>query len=133
MPHDDTGSQLARVSKLLADYATYVDGRRAHEWAGLFASDGAMVVGARRIEGADALETFAATSPVGLHLTGVPGIEEVGDELVVRSSFVFVAADGSRLLAGSYTDRIVDDGSSAHFMERSVQMTVSTSLASPAP
>jgi len=122
MTVETADARLTRICKLFTEYALSIDGQRFEDWARLFTPRGAIVVGDQRFEGTEALETFAAGSPVGLHLTGVPSIEDADGELVVRSSFVFVRADGSGLLSGTYADRILDDGSDARFVERSVDI-----------
>ncbi|UMG91281.1 nuclear transport factor 2 family protein [Nocardioides sp. TF02-7] len=113
--------RLTRICTLLADYAVHVDAHDATAWAALFEPDAALVVGDRRIEG-EALSRFAADAPDGVHTSGVPAVEDGPDGLRVRSKFVFVAADGSRILAGTYADRVVDDGTRARFAERVVSV-----------
>lgn len=123
-------SLFDRVATLLADYCRHVDVRDAHSWADLFVEGGSFSVGDRRIEGAEALISFADGSPVGVHLSGQPSIEQSGSDIVVRSSWTFVRADGSQLLAGYYTDLVVDDGSTARFRERSVTTICVTNFSS---
>lgn len=122
MTHDP-GARLVRVTQLLADYAVLVDARRAEDWADLFTADGALVLGERRFTGRAELTEFAAQSAVGVHLAGLPSIDDDAGTLLVRSKFVFVSTEGGRLMAGTYVDRVNDDGTTARFEERTVEMT----------
>ncbi|MGH1565273.1 CoA transferase [Mumia sp. DW29H23] len=119
---DTTGARYARVSTLMADYAVLVDSRDAEGWADVFMPDGVLTFAGRRVEGREALVAFGAASTPGIHLGGSPTITEDGDVLRVRSQFVFVPSDGSGMLAGSYHDRVVDDGTTARLAERAIEI-----------
>lgn len=126
-----SGGRADRVNNLLADYAILVDSRQATAWAELFTDEGTLVLDDRRIEGRADLETFAAGSPAGVHIGSVGSVRDEGDLLLVHSSFVYVGTDG-RLIAGTYTDRIEDDGSTARFVERTIAMSVRRATAEQA-
>ncbi|WP_370615299.1 nuclear transport factor 2 family protein [Mumia qirimensis] len=113
------------MSTLMADYAVRVDSRDADGWADIFIPDGVLTFAGKRVEGREALAAFAAASPPGIHLGGSPTIADDGEILSVRSQFVFVPADGSRVLAGSYHDRVLDDGTTARLVERAIEIVAS--------
>jgi hypothetical protein len=113
-----------RAIRLLGEYAARVDGGRFEEFPDLFTPDAVYAIGRKEIRGAEALRDFVAAAPPGIHLCGVPAIEDRGDHLVALSNFVFLAAASPTPLAGTYRDRIVDDGQVARFAERIVTISV---------
>lgn len=126
---DAVGARFARVSTLMAEYAVRVDARDAEGWADAFTPDGVLTFAGRRIEGHQELSAFAAASTPGIHLGGAPTITDEGDHLSIRSQFIFIPADGSGMLAGSYHDRVIDDGTTARFAERAIEIVSSVKSA----
>lgn len=120
---ESSRSRAERVIRLLSDYCGLIDSQQAQAWAALFAPGASLLVRDRRIQGADDLLAFAASSPAGVHITGVPSIEATMSlTFGATSPFTFVRADGAGLLAGYYHDTIADDGVGARFVERRVEM-----------
>jgi hypothetical protein len=121
---------LAAVLRLHADYGRLIDAREAEPWSRLFAEDG-VLVGARPgggdvVGGAD-LAAFAAASPAGVHVCGVPSIDETGPDVVqATSNFVFVGAENGQILAGTYRDRLVACPGGLVFARREVQTRART-------
>jgi len=120
---------LGAVVRLSADYARLVDNREATAWSELFAPDGCMDLGGRRITGRAALAEFAAAATAGVHTPGLPSVTVDGDRIESRSPFVFVSTGGT-VLAGWYHDELTWDGDRLVFAVRRVDMRA-TSPARP--
>jgi hypothetical protein len=118
------GGRLAEVLRLQADYARHVDAGEAEEWCALFSSKGVLTLSdGREVSGADALAAFASRAPRGVHLQGVPSIEERPDgDIDSVAPFVYFNPDTGGILAGTYTDRITAEDGQTVFARRHIDI-----------
>ncbi|MFF5257918.1 nuclear transport factor 2 family protein [Actinomadura viridis] len=123
--HDGDG-RLAAVIRLQADYARYVDAGEAgaEAWSALYGSRGVLTISdGREIGDPGELAAFAARAPRGVHLQGVPTIEERPDgDIDSVSPFVFFNAETGAIVAGAYTDRMTWEEGRLVFAERHIEI-----------
>jgi SnoaL-like domain len=123
-------SVLLAAVRLGADYARLIDGRDAEGWSGLFTTEGCLDFGGRPIVGRPALLRFAAKSPAGVHVPGLPTITGTGHGngaiVTCESPFVFVNAATGALIAGWYRDQLAWDGDELRFAHRLVDQRASS-------
>ena len=114
---------LADVVRLHADYARLIDAREAQAWSLLFTEDGLLIREDKPpVEGRAQLVTFAAESPAGVHLPGLPTVEPQSDGSVIATAhFVFVNGATRRIVAGVYRDDLVRGGTGLVFRRRDIQ------------
>jgi len=123
LTNDD--ADLAAVTRLLSDYARFVDDRDADAWADLFGVDGALVVGDREIAGKSSLAEFGRRSPRGVHMQGLPSLARRADGgLDAISSFVFLNGTSGEILAGTYTDHLTYTDHCLQFRLRHISIRV---------
>ncbi|WP_216911053.1 nuclear transport factor 2 family protein [Nocardia noduli] len=112
------------VHGLLARYGRLIDQRRAEEWSELFVADGCLEIPERDlVEGRAALTEFAANSPEGTHLTGIPDLSRGADRVLASSSWIFVARGQQEIRTGFYHDEILppaESGGDMLFVRRSI-------------
>lgn len=120
---DDDG-RLAAVIKLQADYARYVDGGEAEAWSALYGSRGVLTISdGRTVSGPEELAAFVARAPRGVHLQGVPSVEErPGGDIGSVSPFVFFNAETGVIVAGAYADRMTWEDGRLVFAERRIDI-----------
>lgn len=124
---DQLPELLAAVWNLMGDYARFVDGREAAAWSRLFGEAGVLAVGKREFSGSEDLERFGAQSAPGVHVQGIPTVEVRPDGSIhATSSFVFVNAATSALVAGEYRDDIVRSAEGLVFARRQIEMRART-------
>jgi hypothetical protein len=105
------------VHSLLAKYGILLDQEFDTQWSELFTPDARLeIVGGATVEGRDALEAFASTSPRGTHVTGIPYVEVAdAQHLQYRaiSSWTFLNRRTGSSVGGLYYDDLVpgDEGS----------------------
>jgi hypothetical protein len=122
---DDLTAVLPEVLGLLASYARFVDGREAEAFSRIFGDSGVFALGEREISGPEDLAAFAAGSPAGVHVQGVPVMEQQADgSLRAISNFVFVNSETHQVVAGEYRDEIVRSGDGLVFRRRQVETRV---------
>ncbi|WP_067672781.1 nuclear transport factor 2 family protein [Nocardia miyunensis] len=112
------------IHALLARYGRLIDQRRAEEWSELFVPDGCLqVAGQAPIEGRAALREFAANSPVGTHITGIPELRVDAGRVLASASWIFVPQGRSEIRAGLYHDeiRLPSGVSDALFVRRDIE------------
>jgi hypothetical protein len=116
---------LPAVLRLLADYGRMIDTRECDSWSRLFAVDGVLRYGPHEFTGTVELAKFAAASPPGVHLTGVPSVRVGPDGGVhATSAFVFVSSTERQVLAGGYRDRFVStDEGRLVFSRREIELS----------
>jgi hypothetical protein len=116
--------RLAAVIKLQADYARYVDGGEAEAWSALYGSGGVLTISdGRRVGGAQELAAFAARAPRGVHLQGVPSVEERADgDIDSVAPFVFFNAETGAVVTGAYVDRMTWEEGRLVFAERHIDI-----------
>ncbi|WP_160147229.1 nuclear transport factor 2 family protein [Thermomonospora echinospora] len=112
------------MTRLQADYARYVDGGEAEAWSALYGSRGVLTISdGRRIGGREELTAFAARAPQGVHLQGVPGIEERPDgDIDSVAPFVFFNAETGAIVAGTYLDRMTWEEGRLVFARRHIDI-----------
>ncbi|KAB2383455.1 nuclear transport factor 2 family protein [Actinomadura montaniterrae] len=122
MPNGD--GVLAAVTRLQADYARYVDGGQAMAWSALYGSRGVLTLSdGREVGGAEELAAFAARAPQGVHLQGVPSVEERDDgDIDSVAPFLFVNAENGSMIAGTYRDRMTWEDGRLVFAKRHIDM-----------
>lgn len=129
----DLHDVLPGVWSLLADYARLIDDRKPLEWSRLFGHDGTLALPDRDISGEEGLVEFATGSARGVHVQGVPAVEQRADgTIVATSNFIYINAVTYTLSAGEYRDRIRVDGERCVFVRRQVVLRVRTADEPPA-
>jgi hypothetical protein len=114
-------STVVAVLQLHAEYARRMDGRDAEGWSRLFAGGGVFSTASREVTDPAELVAFAQTSPVGIHLAGVPTVAPQADGSVnSESNFIFVDPAKRRIVTGSYDDTLVPGGDGLRFARRRV-------------
>lgn len=124
---------LPAVLSLQADYARLIDDRKPLEWSRLFGQDGTLALPDRDISGEQGLVEFAAGSARGVHVQGVPTVEQQADGTIhATSNFIYINAVTYTLSAGEYRDQIRVEGDSCVFARRQVVLRVRTADEPPA-
>lgn len=113
------------IRQLLAQYPQYADDNDCEAWVGLFADNGAIVLGTKRIEGHEALRKWLITVQSGSrmrHLMMNPNISiESPTTARVAMDMGLLRAEGARwalVSAPRYDDRLVKTASGWKFLER---------------
>jgi hypothetical protein len=114
------------ASRLVADYARYLDERDADAFVGLFIADGEIIFGERRIIGHEALRKFLDGTPRGLHVPGTPSISLEADHVLSYSTVVFVDSSSSGIRAVANRDRMVWSGDRLLFERRELELRADT-------
>lgn len=113
-------SEYEAIRRLLAEYCQLCDDEHFAAWAQLFTADGTFTAFGRTHRGHAALEKFIASTPVGKHLCFNAIIDIDADSARCACDFLFIRRDRSIQSAGRYIDRLVREGGSWRFAERSV-------------
>lgn len=93
---------LVEALRLHAAYSHAIDHQDGPGFAALFGPDGTLVVpGIPDVIGADALSQFCVSAPPGIHLVGLPHLDEDG---LAHAPFTFTSGEVGRLVSGYYTD-----------------------------
>ena len=113
-------SEYESIRRLLAEYCHSCDDERFDDWAKLFTPDGTFTAFGRTHRGHAALEKFIASTPVGKHMCFNAIIDISGSSARCACDFLFIKRDRVIMSAGRYNDRLVKQGESWLFAERSV-------------
>lgn len=113
------------IRKVLAQYAQYADDNDIDAWVGLFAENGAMVTGPKRMEGHDALRTWITkvqSGPKMRHLMTNANITvETPTTATVVMDMGLLRANGPHWALASaprYNDKLVKTAAGWKFQER---------------
>jgi hypothetical protein len=120
---DVTQETLWSVSSLLAEYCATLDGGQFDAWTELFVVDGSMELDAVSIVGHEKLRRFAARSPRGTHVSGLPLISLVDGAVRSVCSWIFIERETGDQMAGYYRDHIVWAQGRHRFASRLVEMS----------
>ena len=129
---DDLAAVLPELWNLLGEYARLVDNRQAAEFSRLFGTRGVMVLPDREVSGEAGLTEFAANSPRGVHVQGVPTVQRRPDgTLVASSNFIFINAVTYNLSSGEYRDEVRAEDGRLVFARRVIVSRVKTAEEPP--
>jgi hypothetical protein len=121
---DPTPEVRLAVTGLLAEYCSTLDSGEFDAWTDLFAVDGSMELDGFSIVGHEKLRRFAARSPRGIHVSGLPFITLVDGAIRSVCSWVFIERETGAQMAGYYRDHIVWAQGRHRFTSRQIEMSV---------
>lgn len=117
------------IRKVLALYPQYADDNACHDWANLFAEDGALVVGPQRIQGRETLRAWLAQVQSDLTLRHLMVNQHitVDSPTTARATMdmVLLGAEGGKWIVRSsprYNDRLVKTADGWKFAERVLEL-----------
>jgi uncharacterized protein (TIGR02246 family) len=127
------GEDEDRIRRTISEYSQRCDDGRFQEWSELFTEDGRFVVAGNATQGREPIrQMMAAMLPPGSrgkHITSNTIVDIDGDRAASTTDYLFVrpAPTGPVIVAaGRYRDRLVRDGTSWRFEERSITMLAET-------
>jgi hypothetical protein len=120
------------VLQLLASYGETIDHRDADRWCDLFTIEGVFRFAGREVRGQDRLRIYAAQSPQGIHVIGLPSLEVSSDRVHATAAWIFHNADTGSVLSGYYHDEIVVHDGVARFAVRDVRLAFRPAAPEPA-
>lgn len=120
-----TPEDYAEIANLLAEYCSALDRDEIDHCVSLFTEDGSFEVYGRSFDGHERLRKMMGSAPGGLHLGGLPLVEEVeGDLARGRQNLLFIDKSGSELRRTLYIDEFRRTQSGWRIRKRKCQFIV---------